>query len=397
MVVPRIKSRHIPALLVVAGILIFQNCSSPPDESTNTGSNSFQAKLPLAVESTVDTIAYMSCSNVSGAPEARTYFTFRVGAYNNTTGGMKMTDEFREATKYYNATERARSFAGGNANTGTRLNLSIRAAANYQQIWKADELRYGEEIEAFSPPLDSAVMAGPLAASNPGEQINYFPGPHTQRLMEASLRYFKFENVMKDTRTKLETRGGTDSAYLVVGYSGGADDLNTSLRGPANAAAGNGLAAPVYGKGYLLSFGLYKGMSSGERRVLSTAGLTEVNLATSPPSPVNAIWDCSADYQVTIIRPEDWVKGNVVTCNPHPDISYAPGTINYNRMVALRRVLRVEDWFIDLDNNCVLPKRTPADLCYGPSNDRSVQYGSATCSDSTTTMCPHYVSVCIRR
>ncbi|NJL24730.1 MAG: hypothetical protein HC902_05885 [Calothrix sp. SM1_5_4] len=71
-------------------------------------------------------------------------------------------------------------------------------------------------------------------------------------------------------------------------------------------------------------------------------------------------------------------------------------TTQQQALSVIRRVLRVEDWFVDMDNRCIMPKRT-GDYCYGDLNGRTIQYGVASCLNSTTTVCPHFVSVCIRR
>jgi len=387
------------AVVAAAGtLLVFQNCTSPPEESSlssaagsSTSSQNYQLTLPLSVTGQLDTVAYMSCSEIKDSVEKRAYFTFRAGAYSSGTGGLHLTPEFREKTKYYSATERARAFSASEVNGDTRFSLSIRSALDYQSPWISEELRVGEEIEALLPPLDAAAIAGPLAASAPGTLINYFPGAHEKRLVEGSLRFYKFENVMKDTRNKLEGGGNTPGrSLLVAGFSGSSDELNTSLRGPGTGAAA-GEANPVFGKGYFLQFALPAvSPQGGERRVLSS--VNEVDLQTSPPSPTNSQWDCSSTFQFQIVRPEDKAAG--VGCDATVD--------RYNSeaeriaLVAIRRVLRVEDWFVDLPHRCVIPKRT-GDYCYGALQGRTIQYGQLSCTNGTTTLCPHYVSVCIRR
>ncbi len=382
-----LKLRHGLMVVTVASLLIFQNCAQPPEENFTATAQSFQSKLPLAVSATLDTIAHMSCSEIKDAVEPRAYFTFRAGAYVPNMSGMELTKEFRDATKFYSTTQRARAFASSEVNGNTLFNLSIRAAADYQSPWISEELRVGEEIEAFLPPLDSDVISGPLAGLPLGKMINYFPGPHPKRLIEASLRFYKFENVVKDTRNNLSSR----TSLLVAGYSGSSDELDTTLRSPPDAAASPGGAHPIYGRGYFLSFRLPQGYTSGETRAL--ASVEEVDLQTSFPTQINATWDCNSDYQFVIVRPEDVWAGRVI-CNPTVD---RYNDTNQQQMLsAIRRVLRVEDWFVDLNNRCVMPKRT-GDYCYGELNNRTIQYGSATCVNNTSFMCPHFVSVCIRR
>ncbi|NJL24732.1 MAG: hypothetical protein HC902_05895 [Calothrix sp. SM1_5_4] len=195
----RLKLRHALAVAGVGIVLSFQNCAQPPEDSGLYSASSYQSKLPLAYDAKVDTISYMSCSGITADVEKRAYFSFRTGAYNPLTGGISITDEFRAATKYYSPTERAKVLSVSDKNANTRLNLSVRLRSNLQSIWAQNELRLGEEIESFLPPLSSSEIAGPLGAVSQGSYINYFPGAQNQRLMEASLRFYQFENVAADT------------------------------------------------------------------------------------------------------------------------------------------------------------------------------------------------------
>ena len=62
-----------------------------------------------------------------------------------------------------------------------------------------------------------------------------------------------------------------------------------------------------------------------------------------------------------VIRPEDLAAGRVI-CNAQVD--RPNGTTQQAALNAVRRVLRVEDWFVDLDHHCIIPKHT-GDYCYG--------------------------------
>jgi len=386
----RLKLRHAFLVVGIGVILSFQNCAQAPEESSQDGmseAEEFESSLPMAYQFKLDTIGYMSCSGIETPVEKRAYFSIRAGAYNNQTGGLSLTAPYRSATQYYTATHRAQALATSDVNRDTRLSLSVRSRANLQSIWSQDQVSVGEEIDSFLPSLDTPYIAGPLAAAPAGAWINYFPGYQSKRLMEASLRYYRFENVAKATRTRLESSAADESAYLVAGYSGSDDELDTVLRKPGGVDNSR-----AWGVGYQLGFSLPQGYASGERRVLSPASsIQEVDLVTG--QVVAANWDCNSSYQFQIVRPEDKAAGKVV-CNAIVDrYSDAGQQASLN---AIRRVLRVEDWYVDLANRCVMPKRT-GDYCYGPLNGRTVQYGLANCLNSGATMCPHFVSVCIRR
>jgi hypothetical protein len=396
----RLKTRHLifPAALIIA-LFIYQNCADVQNDSLNSAS-SFEAQLPFAYNPVVDTIAYMSCSEMSDTSfEPRAYFTFRAGAYNASTGGLTLTTLFRQATAYYAPTDRGNALSLSDVNNNTLLSLSIRSASNYQSLWATDSVTAGNELDAFLPQLNSDFIAGPLATSGSNQMINYFPGNVDQRLMEASLRFLKFENVAADTRKNIDN----GSALLVAGFTKSADVMDQGLRSPVDFTFNEPAPTPtpnvtpteanrVYGIGYKLAFSLPEGYSNGDLRVLSSLqGIQEIDLSTGQMRAAN--WDCSQNYEFMIVRPEDKVAG-VVYCNAIVD-RYNGGT-QQAQLAALRRVLRVEDWWIDLDNRCVMPKNSP-DFCYGGTlGTRAIQYGIASCVDGQTTVCPHFVSVCIR-
>jgi hypothetical protein len=384
----RLKLRQALALVVLGGLLTFQNCSDAPSNNDQTQS-SYNESLPFAYSAKVDTVAYMSCSEIKTSVENRAYFSYRVGAYNNSTGGLTLTDPFRTATQYYQTADRANAFAQSDLNSNTRLNLSVRLRSNSQSVWSTGSTRAGFEIDSFLPQLDSPDVAGPLAGVANGRMMNYFPGSGAQRLMEASLRFFEFENVSVETRNNLE--GSGSPAYLAVAYSNTADELDTSVRVPGVNPVNSTqpvTAAMAYGTGYAFTFALPAGTTAGERRVISS--LQEVDLSTS--RNVAAAWDCSSSYQFMILRPED-VAAGLVTCATGPDLATSSQTAALN---AVRRVLRVEDWYVDMNRHCVVPKNT-GDYCYGSlQSGQSIQYTSVACTNSGATLCPHWVSVCIR-
>ncbi len=396
---PSLKMRH-GIFAVICGVLLtFQNCAQPPESSSNV--SSFADRLPIAVDVQLDTIAYMSCSNIKDPVEKRAYFTIRAGAYTPGKSGLQMRQDFRKATEFYSPVDRAKLFAQSSLNGDTRLNLSIRSAANYQAPWVADDLRAGEDVDSFLPPLEAATIAGPVSAAPVGAWLNYFPGPDAKRLTEASLRYYKFEDNMVRTRQKLETSSGTDAAFLVAGFSGSSDELNLNLRAPAGASAPAGGASPIYGRGFLFSFSTPVGYGgNSDRRVISpNTGIREFDLTTYPPRElVNNTWSCPTGNQFMIMRPEDVLaarQNGQEICRTGPDQIRA-GTNDAVELQALRRVLRVEDWFVDMSRHCIVPKRT-GDYCYGDQLvGRTISYGTSSCTNNATSVCPHFVSICVR-
>lgn len=421
----RLKSRHFAFAAVILACLFFQNC----DSTSMDTQNSSQSSMPFAYTPVVDTIAYMSCSDIASTGfEPRAYFSFRAGAYNSATGGLAISNDFYTETKNYDPTDRGGLLSSSDANSGIYMNLSIRSAGNYQSLWATTSATQGNEFDVFLPQLDSAQIEGPLASSANGQMVNYFPGDQDKRLMEASLRFLQYENVAQDTRNNLDNR----NAYLIAGFTSTADPADQNLRspvdfnftcpsqlgenynpythtcqtGPIPTVAPNPLPNQqneVFGIAYVPNdqmFALPQGYTGGDRRVLSSSGLQEMDLTTGQIRASN--WDCSQSYEFMIVRPEDKAAGTVI-CNATVD-RYS-NTTQQAELNAIRRVLRVEDWWVDLDNRCVMPKGT-GDYCYGQAVDQAqagmvtIQYGLSSCVDNLAkapfTVCPHFVSVCIR-
>src|SRR5262245_21793537 len=121
----RLKTRHLNSVLIlgVSVTLLFQNCSQPMDPASSS-SFSLSDGMPFGFQATLDTISYMSCSEIKAAVEPRAYFSYRAGAYTNYTSGLTLTDLFRQTTVRYENTQRAQVLAdGGNA----LFSLSIRS------------------------------------------------------------------------------------------------------------------------------------------------------------------------------------------------------------------------------------------------------------------------------
>lgn len=392
----RLNSRHLVIVGVIGLVLTFQNCSAPVDENALSKSSSFEDSLPLAYEAKIDTLAYMSCSQINNSLEPRAYFTFRAGAYSRTTGGLNLSTDYLNKTKFYNTKKRAESLQTSAMNSNTRLNLSIRLASNFQSLWVSDNgVQVGEEIESFLPSLDSDTIAGQLAGAPAGVKLNYFPGSENKRLMEASLRYFKFDDIAARTREKMDAR----ESLLVVGFSNSSDEMDTDLRGPGQTV----FPSAAHGTGYYMKFSVPSKFTGGERRVISptTGGVEEVDLTVKKMK--SSSWSCPATYQFMIVRPGDRlaagqaaVTGKTV-CNTIAD-RYDPSVpAQKQALEAIRRVLRVEDWYVDVANKCVVP-REGVDRCYGDIGTRTVQYTTASCANTDgvgATYCPHFVSVCL--
>lgn len=382
----RLNQRHVLAGLTVGVLLAFQNCAQPVDDAT-LDESSFSDNLPFAYDVKVDTIAHMSCSDMASTFEPRAYFTFRAGAYTS-KGGLTLTPEFVSATKFYNNQQRANIMRESARNAATMLSLSVRTSANFQSPWALEAVNLGEDIEPMSAPLDSAFIAGPLATMTDSKtRLHYFPSSESQRLIEGSVRFNRGEKAVADTRSGLHG----NSLVLTVGFSNSLDPLDTTLRGdtPGNISS-------VYGTGFYIKFGVPSKFSSagGLDRVMVSDGISEIDMKTKKARVGAAGFDCPSSYQFMVVRTMDRDAGKVV-CNSWGDrYSTAEQQAALN---ALRRVLRVEDWYVDPVNRCIMPRGAGGpvgDSCYGNLGTRRIQYTDASCSHTNTTTCPHFVSVC---
>ena len=388
----RLKKSHGIAVVVVGMLLTYQNCAQVGNDGVSA--SSYDDNVPFAYDARPDTLAYMSCSEItadlSGVDNRRAYFSYRMGAYTPYASGVTLNKTFRQFTSEDTPEVRAQTLASSAKNGNTRLSFSIRRRSEIQRAWfETPGLK--TSIDGFLPPMDAAEVAGPLSAkqTSPNIYTNYFPSANDDRLMEASLSVIASEANAQTLRNNLEQGG--DPSYLVMGYSGSSDELDMTLRTPITYAADQTtvVATPItraYGLGFQASFGTPSGLVT-TRRVLSA--VTEIDLTTGAVTAAN--WQCPAANQYMIVRPED----SATTCARQPD---PPVEKQTDVLKTIRRVLRTEDWYVDLNNHCVVPKG-PADVCYGATlAGRTITYGQS-CSfyAANGTTCPHYVSVCVRR
>lgn len=202
----------------------------------------------------------------------------------------------------------------------------------------------------------------------------------------------------------------------------------------------------AYGKRFRLSFGHGKGVSgqlfeSSSTRVL--ASVTETNYQTEVASPQG--WSCPERLRFMIVHPEDnrnaelhlnedasggvspllrarvWcgvVSGGLSghDVNFYEDVKSADRTADKE---IVRSILPLEDWYVDYDSQCVVPKHSgvscyqrpqsgtllrPINYYASSSNSDSFELGGQTfqmnrscglSADGSPT-CPHYVSICYK-
>ncbi len=372
--------------LTLAVLLLFQNCSDMPEEKKDNAS--LGDSLPFPFETDIDTISYMSCSRTGNGANPRAYFTFRVGAYQ--AGGIGLTSGFLSQTG--SAAQRSDILQATNTNAGSFLQLAIRQRNHYQTVLGGSGgVVEGSHYYNFLDSLNAPVIGDRLGALTSGQKINYFSGITglDGKLVEGSLNFFDGESQAGEVRNYLLN----DMVLAMTYSSSGAGSEGYTARAPDMTDI-----SKVYGKGYKVNFRLWSGLQgSGINRVLQSA--TEINLETGANIKN---WSCSAADAYVIVRAQDAASGACsAAADPLPSTLSAA---NRTRLEKIRRVLRVEDWWVDLNRSCVVPKNNPAGsggACYGTgaAAQTTITYsvgasGGATSCDVNT--CPHYVSVCTR-
>lgn len=369
--------------LSLALVVFFQNCSDQGVDSLKLSSMAFKA-APFAYDSNIDTLAYMSCSEMGTSYDARAFFSFKAGSY-TAASGININSTFFNYMKYYTAAERLTALQTSDANRGAWLQMSLRERSDYQNILASNEnsVEADKDYYSFLQNLDSTPVSSVLLGLPTGARERRFSGitdSQSQRL-EGAIRYLGAEGIADSVRTQLTGQ----QALLALTYTSIADMDDTAAR--AVPGSGN----KVYGMGYKISF--TDDLIAGANRVLGTVNETDLATGATSGSAIRS-WTCRQDLRFKIVRPQD--------------AATAPCTMNYTDvsssateaqlLVHIRKVLPVDYWSVDFANRCIMQKPLVAGFsCYGtrPTNAPAINYtNSTTCTNATN--CPHYFSLCYR-
>lgn len=376
-------------ILLLPALMVFQNCADPL-ELAEQDSLSVKDNLPFAFDTKIDTISYMSCSNIDITTfQPRAIYTFRAGAYGSNSG-IRLSSSFMDATANYADSERAKALFDSPINRGASLQMAFRKKQSYQEVLINSDgiVREGFDFSNFLAPLDSSGIATRLAVTPKGEYVSYFSGTAGlgTRFVEQSIRFIEAESKANQMRNHLMGIGVDRPSLLTLTYSAGLDQpyfARSSVEGsPDN----------VFGHGYEVTFRTAHGYNSGPRRALST--IDEYTLVDG--RRVASTWNCGQDnYSFMVVKPGDTVAGCSAQADPNPSGLTA---IEKKRLELIRRVLRAEDWFVDVTGSpCVIPKHANA-RCYGNiDGEPTVNYAKSCANPTGNNTCPHFVSVCERQ
>jgi hypothetical protein len=344
--------RALILIIAVTGCatILFQNCSGQME--TPADENASSTGLPFAYDTTIDTIAYMSCAGSTVTTSSDAIFSILAGAFGSTSG-VRLTSSYLAATGSMTLGSRAAALTEGEPNKGVVAQLAIRQNSNLQNPFKASSSAMaGRDFATLAGALDSPDIAYALTNSpgNPPARINFFSkmAGLTGRDVRGAISFTKSEGEAQAARSTLLGTG-----LLTVTYT------NEPGGSAALALSESTVNNRVYGRSYKLS--LMSSSGDPEPRILS--GVQEVDLAVSGAE--TAAWTCPSNMVFRVAR-----SCAECSCTTDP----AANSV----LAQIRKVLKVEHWYVNQGAACI------------------VQKGSQTCYPSTATTSYNFVSVCVR-
>lgn len=373
---------------IFASVFAFQNCTSGGFETntlnlSSTALDSNANATSFLYDASINQLAFMGCQLQGDPGQYGTYFTFRVGAFDNLNvpssylnirpSGLALSSAFQSAwTTAHGAYNSNQLLMLQNAlmNDGTswnsQLQLSLRATGAPATTMMAlpNFGTTGVTYPGVTPMMATLSTDGVAAQLGPNFATpqNYFPQvtDYYSRSLEGSL------NLGSSPGTYYSALlGNLSGSYLAVGFTSSAAGAGTTnnLIGVAD-ANGNPTGA-AFGKGFRMGFGhMYS--AQNQQNLLTT--VAEYDMSNGAPV-AGVSWDCN--YHLKIVRLEDransiWVSSTakLPAC---PVESYAdlydpnhperPAILN-----ALRRFLPASQWDINVTRGCIVPHQ--ADACY---------------------------------
>lgn len=379
-------------------VLVYQNCSQSLETNGDSAFASEAAKVDFAYDAVPDQISYLSCAAAEvGTFDTSAYFSFRVGAYR--MGGIRLSDAFRSNLGKKPLDRQVSLLAASPANTATNMQISIRRLDNFQMMYTSSGVaKIGEDFADVFERLGTEDLSDILVRLDPTARVRYLRnGTVYGSRFEGSLFFTKNPTLAGSIRSALKNDAflGLTYSQSPVDSSGSSSGASSTLaRSPRDVVEGS-TANPntqVYGGGFYIRFsqptlGGVAANANYPQNVLKE--VSEFNLMNSTDMAGSSTWTCPDAMKFRVVRPED-VKAGRITCAMVAD----PAVLTSD-LAIVRNQFRVEDWYVDMVNRCVVPKKSPA-TCYG-SGVTTVQYAiNQTCNQGADPSCVHYGSVCYR-
>lgn len=441
-------------IAVAVGLGLFQNCSSAVPFGSTDHFQSLVNSPEFPFEVAVDQLAYMSCAEQEGVFNDGTFFTFRIGAFGS--GGIRVTPEYRSHINKVKEEEVPSALQVSASSSRLRLQTAVRTLENFQLMYvdpdNGAEGVEGFDFDNFFPIMGDEALVNTLWFNNPLDYVNVY----SQALFiddyrfEGELSFMKSEVMEKSLRDFFGTRGivavtfANEGEIFPVG-PGSLQDLQdladsgsggeipnggvatpppSSSNPPTNSsgvgnvrASGNDIRRDVFGVAVQPRFKqppkydltapqpeLNPGSFLPPRVLSQVSDVIIDERMRSRPMPG---WICPSELAFMIVLPSDAeyqdVDSNTITrCSTNQD----PVNQSTHLKIA-RQSIYAEDFYIDMNRRCVVPKRNNVTTgsCYGvdPNTNQTYRVNYDTfhtdgCGfGNINGLCPHYVSVCYRQ
>jgi hypothetical protein len=371
-------------MLISVGVMIgFQNCGTPRGGGM-LGSTALKA--PFAYDISVDHMAYMSCSGQQGGSlDPSAYFTYRVGAYGENSG-IRIHPDFLEYTEHLDKDDQARLLRESPMNQGAIPQLAVRSASSVQNILLGSGASPRPNLDhqtLLGDLTHPTFLIGMLNGRVPGEWIRYIPGIKGLwgKRVEASVSYYDSESLADYVRQQTMNNG----ALLALTYKSTLKGTGELARTPAefHLDPREEDFQYVFGKALRMTYKQH-GASSSTKPMRVLASVETLNLIDRSVDS-REIWSCPTGLAYRIVRDKDSAEH----CPKIPDPANPDANIQ-----ALRRLLPVEDWWLNTIKGCVVSKK--GGDCYDPGIITITYDSNADCGGSGQPHCSHFVSMCRR-
>jgi hypothetical protein len=257
---------------------------------------------------------------------------------------------------------------------------------------------HGQDYVNIFEPLGTMDLSDLLVRTDPASRLRYLRnGTVFGSRFEGSLFFTKNPTLANSIRSYLRNDAflAQTFSHTSVGPSGSPSSSDTLARSPRDVIEGS-KANPytqVFGRGYYLKFAqptVGATPSSATFPNVILREVSELNLISSTDRTGLGTWTCPDALRFRIVRPED-VKANLVACAMAPD----PAILTQELSI-VRNQIRVEDWYVDMTNRCIVPKKSTT-ACYG-AGVKQVSYDiTQSCTEGVDPACVSFASVCYRQ
>ena len=424
------RNSVILAFLLSFGIIgiFFQNCTT----AVPFGNENYYSKLVSSsvfpYEVGFDQVAYLSCSeqgNIQSDGEG-TFFTFRVGSYRNM--GIRITQEYRDQIEKITEQNIINALNESQMGSGLNLQFAIRSLDNLQTIYvdqkNGSEGIEGSDYQNFFPQTGDEDLSNILWYLDPDLYLrNYSSGLRAREYrFEGHLKFMTSQNMERSLRSFFSNRGAITLTFAKFGENkpvGPGHFIALQDEDQKNDSDLNNIRQNVFGMAVRPRFkqpDIPGGGSPGPDMPPRVMGSVTEHIIDRRKTISNVgVWECPGDMQFMIVLPEDATYreldlnfkptgDEIIRCAMKPD-PIQPGP----RLQIIRQSLYSEDWYVDLDRSCVVPKAgfVVPGTCYGLNSKtretHKIHYevfdsSKKECGfQSDLGLCPHYASVCYRK